>query len=184
MNTLTTTTCTTHMNSGNHKGEHTVSRASLIISLLLGIVPLTALAQPKMELQTRAEKEITVEENGRQVTRRVPADKIESGAELIYTVSYKNTGSEKATNVVVNNPVPEHTRYIPDSAFGKNTEITFSLDGKQFRKPDQLTYTVTTAGGQQEQHPAKPEQFTHIRWRIAEVMPGAGGEVGFRVKVK
>ena len=156
----------------------------LVLSLMLIGISITAYAQPKIEVTAMAEKEIQVKEAERSVTKRVPAESIESGEELIYTLRYKNVGSEKATNVKLDNPVPPHTAYVSNSAFGANTEILFSLDGKHFSKPGLLTYVIKTKDGKTEKQIATPDQFSHLRWALNEVPPGASGEVGFRVRVK
>lgn len=154
------------------------------LALMLFAVSLTAFAQPKIEVTAVAEKEIKVRDANRTVTKRVPANDIESGQELIYTLRYHNVGTEKATNVKLDNPVPRHTAYVANSAFGDNSKILVSLDGKNFSPPGQLTYVMKSNDGKAEKYVATPDQFSHLRWALNEIPAGAYGEVGFRVRVK
>jgi len=56
-----------------------------------------------------------------------------------YRISFINEGEEPADNIVLNNPVPENTHYVADSARGANTDIDYSVDGgKRFGQPSQL----------------------------------------------
>jgi uncharacterized repeat protein (TIGR01451 family) len=155
---------------------------SILAATLL--LPAVALAAPKVELSIQAEKEVTVTEDGKKVTKRVAAEEAAPGETIIFTIAYANTGDEAATNVVVNNPLPEGTAYVPGSATEKG-EVTFSIDGGEtFKKPSLLTYEITAPDGKKEKRTASPEQYTHVRWQLPEIPAGERGEVSFRVQVK
>jgi len=148
------------------------------------LLPAAAWAAPKVELSIQAQKEVTVTENGEQVVQRVPATEATPGETVIFTINYRNTGDETATNVVVNNPLPEGTAYVPGSAT-ETGEVTFSVDGGTTFKPaGELTVEVTNPDGTTEQRPAGPDDYTDIRWQIPEIPAGESGEVSYRVKVK
>jgi uncharacterized repeat protein (TIGR01451 family) len=151
---------------------------------VLLLVPITAMAAPQVKIGIIAEKEVVVTENGQTVTKRVPATEAAPGETVIYTLTVANSGDEAATNVVVNDPIPEGTSYLPGSA--SNTElVTFSIDsGENFKKPSLLSYEITNPDGTREQRVASPEQYTHIRWQIPEIAAGASQELSFQVKVK
>jgi len=152
---------------------------AVIAALLL---PSTAWAAPQINMTLTAEKEMTIEENGQQVTRRVPATEIAPGEVLIYTINYENSGDETATNVMINNPIPEGSVYRPDEI---SDNMDFSIDGgKTYKKPALLTYEVTLADGTSEARIASPENYTHVRWRISEIPPGEPGTVSFKVEIK
>ena len=108
------TPCSTRRNS-----------SSILAAALL--FPAAAWAAPKVAIAITAEKEIVVTENGQKVTRRVPATEAAPGETIIYTLDVANTGDETATNVVVNDPIPEGTAYVPGSATEVG-EVTFSID--------------------------------------------------------
>lgn len=154
---------------------------ALVSALFL---PTAALAKPQVELAITAEKEVTAVENGQQVVKRVPAADILPGETVIYTIVFANTGDETATNMLIDDPIPDGTAYVPGSATEAG-EVTFSIDGGQtYKKPSLLTYEVTNPDGSKEKRVASPEQYTHVRWQIPQIAAGAKGEVSFRVKVK
>lgn len=160
--------------------------AKSIVTPLAAVLLLaaTAWAAPLVTLAIKAEKEIVVEEDGKKVTKRVSAEEAAPGETIIFTIAYANTGDEAATNVVVNNPLPEGTAYVLGSAT-EIGEVTFSIDGGQtFKKPSLLTYETTAPDGTKEKRTASPEQYTHVRWQLPEIPAGERGEVSFRVKVK
>ena len=157
----------------------------LFILLLLALLSTGVWAKPKVELTMSSQKEMTVKENGVDVVKRVPATEVQPGEVLIFTLTYSNKGDEKATNVVVNNPVPKETAYMLDSAKGAGSEIKFSIDGgKNYKRPSLLTYEIKGLDGKPVRKKASSEQYTHVRWIISAVPPGSGGELSYRARVK
>ena len=159
---------------------------NLIVTALAAVLlfPAAALAKPQVKIGITAQKEVVVTENGKTVTKKVPANEAAPGETIIYTLKVANTGDEMATNVVVNDPIPEGTSYVPGTATNPG-EVTFSIDGgKTFNKPDLLTYEVTNPDGTKEKRTASPDQYTHIRWQLPKIAAGANEELSFQVKVK
>jgi uncharacterized repeat protein (TIGR01451 family) len=155
-----------------------------ILSTLL-IVPVTVFAQPDIAVQMKAEKEITQVIGGKKIIKRIETKTANPGEKLIFTLSYKNKGNEKARNVNVDNPIPKDTVFIVGSGIGKNSKMLFSIDGgKTYKAPSLLKYQVTLSDGKKITKQASPDQYTHVRWTIDEVAPGAEGVVGFQVKMK
>lgn len=154
---------------------------SLVAALSVLMLSVQAFAQPVVSISITAEKEVTVEK----VKKMVPAKDITPGDVIFYTISYINSGDSAATNAVLDDPIPQGTVYMPGTAYGSGTDITFSIDGgKTFKKPSVLTYEVKQSGGKVEKKVASPEQYTHIRWVINTIPAGGKGQVGFQVKVK
>jgi len=163
--------------------KHPRTFLTLILATAL-LLPAAALAAPQVELSIDAQKEVTVTENGEDVVKRVPAAEAAPGETVIFTITYANTGDEAATNVVVSDPVPEGTAYVPGSAT-EIGQLTFSVDGgESFKKPSLLTYEVTAEDGTIEKRAASPEEYTHVRWQIPEIPAGEQGQVSFRVEVQ
>jgi len=155
----------------------------LLIPALL-LLPVMAWAAPDVKVAITAEKVIQIEENGKSVEKRIAADDVQPGDTLVYTMTYENKGDEAATGVVLNDPIPQGTIYIVDSAFGPGADISFSIDGgKNFKQPSMLTYEVNV-GGKSEKRKATPEQYTHIRWTVEKIAASRSGMAGFRVRVK
>ena len=137
----------------------------------------------QIKLKMVVEKETTVTmPDGEKKTVRVEPKLVVPGDEVIYTIIYSNVGDKDATDVVITNPIAEHTVYTADSAGGDGTEISFSVDGgKHFGRPDELT--VTTPDG--EERSATAADYNAIRWLVTSpVPPNSEGRVAYRVRVK
>jgi uncharacterized repeat protein (TIGR01451 family) len=162
-----------------------MSRARTAGAALLLLVAPAAWAKPKMELSIQATKEVVQVVKGVRTTKRVPAESASPGEVMEYTLAYANRGDEAAREAVVDDPVPEGTRYVAGSATGAGADITFSVDGgKTFAKAEQLTVEVKLPGGKTEKRPASPDAYTHVRWTLKEVPAGTSGALAFRVQVK
>jgi len=155
-----------------------------VAAFMLVALPLAALGQPKVAITIKAEKEVTVTAKGKQVKKKIAAKGVKPGEDIIYTLSYVNSGTEAASDVVISDPIPAGTSYIPGSA-SEVGDLTFSIDkGKSYKKPTLLTYEVKAADGKIQKKVASPEDYTDIRWTIPSVPAGGKGSVNFKVKVK
>lgn len=161
---------------------------STTVALVLALAAWTgAHAQPAaaagdIEFRNIAEIEQAVTaSDGKVEKKRVTAQKAVPGTEVIYTSTFRNIGKRPAGNIGIVNPVPANTTLVAGSAFGENTQVTFSADGgRNWAAADKVT--VTGADG--KQRPAGISEFTHIRWNYrGELAPGKQGAVGFRVTV-
>ena len=153
------------------------------IGILFILAAFTNQALAQIEVKTVAEIEVTeTDKQGKKTVKRTAPTTVVPGTEVIYTITAKNTGAEAADNIMVTNPVPEHTVYIDGSAFGAGTNITFSVDGgKSFDQAKKLT--VKDAKG--EARPAKAADYTHVRWTFQfSLQPGQEAPVWYRTRVK
>lgn len=161
-----------------------ISTKTLCVFLLASIVSIAnANSTNAIELTSVVELEvITLDEQGKKVVKRVPAEKVTPGSEVIYTTRFKYNGSQSAEDVVISNPIPEHTIYRLGSASGQDTEIVYSADGgKSFHAADQLR--VVDANG--AERAAQATDYTDVRWTYrGQLQPGDEGKVEFRVVVK
>lgn len=164
-----------------------MKRWILIWIIFLVLAPLNGVGYAQepgqVTLESMIQREIEViNENGEKEVQLVEAGNAIPGDELIFTVTYINEGAEPAENVVLGNPVPEHTEYVGGSAGGETTTITFSLDGGgSYDLPDNLRVT----GEDGQLRTALAQEYTHIRWvRSGPLSPGEGGKVVFRVRLQ
>lgn len=147
-----------------------------------------------------AEVRQDVELAGRNVARLVPATELRQGEEVFYTVRILNPSAAAAREVVVVQPIPQNTTYVPNSAGGPGAEITFSADGGQtFAREGQVTIAEpavvpAVTSGVASGDPARgasvrtvmtrlatPQEYTHIRWRLRNALaPGAVALARFR----
>ena len=151
---------------------------SLTLVLFAGVGMLRAEEKGIIDLRMVAEVEVKViNEDGEMEVKRVPAEKVIPGDVIMYTIYYSNKGTKPAEEVVIINPIPEHMIYKINSAHGKGTVITYSVDdGKTYTIPEDLKVSDDMG----RNRPAKVSDFTHIRWAIAEPLEaGTSGLVGF-----
>lgn len=120
--------------------------------------------------------------DGSKTVMRASPEKAVPGTEVIFTNTFENVSKKAASNIVINNPIPNDTTYKAGSAFGRDTVIVFSADGgKTFDTADKLK----TKGADGRQRNALPGEYTHIRWTYkGQLTPGKTGEVGFRAVIK
>ena len=155
----------------------------VLLALLLASFAITAQEAGTIQIQTTADVEIIeTDANGETVTRLEPASKVIPGDIVIYTVTFSNTGSEPAENVVITNPVPRHMEYVDGTAFGPGADISFSIDGgRSWGTPDELVVTALDGS----QRPAQASDYTDIRWILRnELQPGAQGFARFRTRLQ
>ena len=146
--------------------------------LLLAVAPAVA-AQDTLELRNAVFQEVDVKAaDGTMHKERVPAAKVVPGTEVIYVITYHNTGKEPATDVVITNPIPPELAYQPELGPGPSAAPDVSVDsGANFGALASLK--VKDADG--KPRPAQGSDVTHVRWRLSKpVAPGAEGSVSYR----
>jgi uncharacterized repeat protein (TIGR01451 family) len=141
--------------------------------------------EAKLGLKTTAQKEVKIKQGGKTVTKRIPLDKAQPRDILVYTITYVNMGKTPIVDATIVDPIPTGTVYILDSAWGKDAEMTCSINGGQsFEKPP-ILLKFKKPDGTEERKPALADRYTHIRWMIKKpVLPGHSGRVFLKVTVK
>jgi uncharacterized repeat protein (TIGR01451 family) len=132
----------------------------------------------QIEVSMSAERVVEVDgPDGSKSSRLVAATAPAPGEELVYTVSFWNTGGALADGVRITSPIPPEARYVEGTAYGPGCEVLFSADGgRSFGAPDELR--ITDAAGARA---AAASDYTHIRWVLATPLaPGAKGFARFR----
>ena len=127
-------------------------------------------------------KEI-VEENdkGEKVIRYVEPVTAIPGNTMMYTITFENTGDKPVSGIVINDPLPNNSKYIANTATGENTKITFSADGNNFAVPGKIKLKDKTG----KTWTVSADKYTHIRWVYSKnLMPGEIGKVTFKTKIK
>jgi len=144
-----------------------------------------ALAAPKIVFSIAQFREVAEQKGGARTTRMVPAQSVSPGDVVEYVLTYANQGDASATDANIDDAIPKGTTYLANTASGEGAEITFSSDGgKTFAPAVKLTYEFRLPSGAVEKRVATPAEYTHVRWTLKSVPPGATGKVAFRVKVK
>lgn len=131
-------------------------------------------------------------EDGQLERRLADPNDAAPGDELRYTITFTNTGvvPVEAGAIVITNPIPESTEYVPGSAGGEGARILFAADGERlgnggadseaaFAPFDALTLND---GG--VERPASATEVRVVRWIYARPLaPGASGEVWFHLRL-
>lgn len=157
-------------------------RAGAVAAALAIAAP--ALAAPKIVFSISQSREVVEVKDGVRTTRMAPAQSVSPGDVVEYVLAYANQGDEAATDANIDDAIPKGTTYLAGTASGEGALITFSSDGgKTFAPAVKLTYEVRLPSGAVEKRVATPADYTHVRWTLKRVAPGATGKVSFRVKV-
>jgi uncharacterized repeat protein (TIGR01451 family) len=146
-------------------------------ALAVGQVPENPLA-----IRSIAEVESRTVVAGREIVKLIPADRVVPGDRVIYTLEVRNTGATALDAPVVTHPVPEHMRYVADSAVGPGAEVSYSVDGgHSFARAEDLE----VPGADGRLRPAVAADYTDIRWQLKNnLKANSVAFVRFRARVK
>jgi uncharacterized repeat protein (TIGR01451 family) len=150
----------------------------MMLGLMLAAMRATADDAVQVETTLAAELLETRQlDSGQQTSRFVPAGTVAQGQVVYYTVRVRNPAPVAAKGIVVVQAIPENTVYVPASAAGPNTAISFSTDGGGSFATSKLP-KQTDSGGTRA---AMAEDYTHIRWELRyDLAPGATALLRFR----
>jgi len=100
---------------------------------------------------------------------------------ILYEIVFENISKQPVSNIVINNPIANNSKYRGNSAAGDSTEISFSVDGKNFAAANALIVKDQTGKSWQ----AKPEDYTVIRWVYKKTLkPGEKSKVTYKTSIK
>jgi len=100
---------------------------------------------------------------------------------ILYEIVFENISDQDVSNIVINTPIANNSKYRGSSATGDATVITFSVDGKNFASADALK--LKDKSGKTWQ--AKPEDYVAIRWVYKKTLkPGEKGKVTYKTSIK
>jgi uncharacterized repeat protein (TIGR01451 family) len=122
---------------------------------------------PALVVKAVAEVETRVAQDGRDVVKLAPANRVVPGDQVIYTLEIRNAGRTAVRDPTVTYAVPSHMMYVADSATGPGAEVRYSVDnGHFFERPEYLRVSDTDGHSRQ----AKPDEYTHIRWKLKNTL--------------
>ncbi len=148
-----------------------------------------AVNKGQVQLQLQVEKKVVKTVNGEQKVSWEALQgeaKVQPGEVLRYRVNGGNNGDKAVNNLAINQPIPQGTEYVLESATvnqNKGAKITYSIDGgKTF--VENPTVKVKLSDGTVETRPAPAKAYTHARWKFGESVAAKGSVEGsFQVKV-
>lgn len=156
---------------------------SLSLAISIGLISGAASAaqQGHIKLTSNVQKLVITNENGKQIHQLVDAKKVLPGETVQYSTSMQNISRQNANGINIDNPIPAHTVYLPNSAYGKSMLITFSVDdGGHYGLPA----TLKIKGDDGKLYPAKASDYTNIRWQHkGSLSPKEIKLVGFKARL-
>jgi uncharacterized repeat protein (TIGR01451 family) len=165
------------MNTHSRFATRCCALLALCTAAAVGQVPADPLA-----IRSIAEVESRSRAAGREIVKLIPADRVVPGDRVIYTLEVRNTGASALETPIVTHPVPEHMRYVADSAVGPGAEVSYSVDGgHSFERAENLK----VAGVDGRLRPAVAADYTDIRWQLKNSLKANSvAFVRFRALVK
>ena len=131
--------------------------------LLWGAIAFGQAPPDPLEVRAIAEVESKSVEAGRLVVKLIPADRVVPGDRVIYTVEARNTDATAIDVPLVTYAIPDHMRYVANSAVGPGAEVSFSIDGgHSFDRAENLK----VRGADGRLRAAVGADITHIRWQL------------------
>ena len=137
---------------------------------------------PGLSVKAVAEVRLKSAQDGREILKLAPANRLVPGDEVIYTLEVRNIGGVPVRAPEVTYPVPLHSVYVADSATGPGAEVSYSADGgDSFDRPENLH----VRGSDGRARLARPDEYTHIRWKMRSTLkPRSVAFARFRTLVK
>lgn len=144
--------------------------------------------KPEVKMVLSAEKQlVSTDSEGKQVItwEALEGDvTVRPGDVLRYSVLSENAGDKPAAELTINQPIPNQTTYVLDSARANGAELAYSIDGgKTFSEKPMVE--VTQPDGTVKMEPAPAEAYTHVQWDYSESLkPMASVQAVYDVAVQ
>ena len=124
--------------------------------------------------------EVSEGPGGQEIRRWVPAERLNAGDEVHYTVRVHNPGKQAVDKIVVTKRLPFGVHYLRGSATGPAAEVQFSIDGGEtYATPEVLARVA--AGGKKGARKALENDYTHVRWVLQKPLgPASTALLRFR----
>lgn len=124
--------------------------------------------------------EVSAGPGGQEIRRWVPAERLNAGDEVHYTLRVRNPGKQAVHTIVVTKRLPFGVRYMRGSAAGPAAEVQFSVDGGDtFATPEMLARAAS--GGRKGQRKPLESDYTHVRWVLRKPLgPASTALLRFR----
>lgn len=135
-----------------------------------------------VQVEQRAEViKVLTAEDGSQTQTFVPAERVQPGETVRFTVSWVNDMDTDAENVVLEMPIPEYMIYVIGSGEAEGVQTLLSVDGgSSFAKFGELRVSE----GDLVRN-AEAEDVTHLKWKFTSPLAAGGnGEVFYDAKLK
>ena len=134
---------------------------------------------PQIEVTNSVSVEVeVVAADGSRSTVLQPASTVTPGDQVIYAITYRNSGARPVTDVVINNPLAATLEYIAPLS---GQEPLVSADGADFK----FLADLSVQGEDGSVRPAIAADVRHLRWIVREAVAAGGqDQVSFRARLK
>lgn len=158
------------------------ARWGALLALLWSAMAVAQDPANPLVIRAIAEVESKSNDGGREVLKLIPADRVVPGDRVLYTLEVRNAGATEVDSPSVTYAVPDHMKYVADSAVGPGAEVSFSVDGgHSFDNAGNLH----VPGIDGRPRPAVAADYTHLRWRLKNSLKANSvAFVRFRALVK
>lgn len=137
----------------------------------------TAAAQVSAK-QTVVTETVSRAPDGTETLTRVPAERVIPGDRIAYVLTYENAGDAPADEIVLVMPIPPAVTLSVGAETGGRAD--YSVDGGE----NWGEFAALSVERDGQTRAAAPTDVTHLRWRIAQIAPGATGEVAYRAVLR
>lgn len=142
----------------------------------------SAAPQGHLKVTSKVQKLVVTNRNGKKVAKYVPAAKVLPGETLQYNTFFQNISNQPANGIAIVNPIPKHTVYLPNTAQGQNTVVSFSVNGGKSYAPKGA---LKVRGRDGKVRVAQPADYTNVKWQYrGNLAPKATKSVGFKVRLR
>ena len=154
----------------------------LYISVLL--LSLSSLIWAEGPLTSQMETFLVTEKGGKETV--VATEQASPGDVVEYRLTYRNTGEQPLSGLVITGPVPANTAYVGGSANTKvDASFTVSIDNGTSFLAEPVTREVKDADGQSKDVTVPPSDYTQVRWQPnGSLKPDQEQQYRYRVKVQ
>jgi uncharacterized repeat protein (TIGR01451 family) len=129
--------------------------------------------------QTAEVEQTETDAQGKKTTKLVALATAVPGTEVIYTTTVTNNCKAPADKISIDGHVPEHMSYVSGSSFSPGAQVQYSIDGKTFGAPEQLSVSENGAPRR-----ARAQDYRHFRWTFQSSLPPGGSVIArFRAVV-
>ncbi len=112
------------------------------------------------------------------------AREAEPGHVMEFRIVFTNNGDDNVRGIQVVDPIPQNTRFIPDSHHSDvSASFEVSIDGGESFELEPVVRIETQSDGSQKEVIVPPEQYTHVRWLADEELISNGGQHQFKYRV-
>lgn len=125
---------------------------------------------------------VSMDKNGKEVVE--PTTDTRPGDLMEYRLTFTNRGESAVSGLDIVDSIPLNTTFIGDSAQSDaDSRFEVSIDGGRSFEQEPVKRIETQADGTQKQVVVPPEQYTHVRWVVEEVLDANGGTQQYAYRV-